>query len=261
MKTHLLLRILNAASLLLALAANGLANFLRLGGLKTGDISALYPSLFTPAPYAFFIWAVIYLLLIGFALFQFGVFDKTGARSTAAVEQVGGFFIANCLFNSAWIVSWHMQRLGLCVLLIFAMLITLIAITGRLRGFDTSTRERWLVCAPFSLYFGWVTVASIACVAVWLVQIQWNGWGLNAPFWTIVTLVLGCVIGTATALRRRDWLYAAAVAWGYAGILVQHIFGFSGAYPLIITTAALCEAILLFVLLRLWMLERRSANG
>jgi len=43
----------------IVLAVNAAANIVPLGGLNTGQLSALYPTGFTPPGYVFGIWSII----------------------------------------------------------------------------------------------------------------------------------------------------------------------------------------------------------
>jgi hypothetical protein len=62
--------------------------------------------------------------------------------------------------------------------LIFLLLMSLIAIYLRLNvGREPAPlRERLAVHLPFSVYLGWITIATIADVAVTLVALNWADW-------------------------------------------------------------------------------------
>ena len=66
-----ILQALNVLGFALVLTLNTLANALPINGMNTGEVSALYPNLFVPAGFTFSIWGIIYLLLLGFVIFQF----------------------------------------------------------------------------------------------------------------------------------------------------------------------------------------------
>ncbi|MBE5778466.1 MAG: tryptophan-rich sensory protein [Clostridiales bacterium] len=235
-----LMRWLNGAAFAALLAVNALANLLPIGGITTGQVSDKFPGLFTPAPVAFAIWGVIYLLLLGFVAFQAGAFNPL--RSRVILQRAGFLFVFSCIFNILWLLSWHYLKLGLSVMWIFALLITLIPLSRLIYHSGEGVWERLFTRGAFSLYFGWITVAAMTNVATWLVSLGWNGFGLPQTFWTILLLILGALIGCLTTFRRRDWVYPLAVIWGYAGILIRHLShkGFQQAYPGVIATTALC---------------------
>ena len=229
------------------LGVNALAEALPLGGVTTGDVSKTYFNLFTPAPVTFAIWGVIYLLLAGFILRQAGAFRKRLGESEETVERAGGWFLFSCLCNAGWLLCWHYDLICLSTLLMLGLLISLAVLTGRLRRSHASRAERLLTEAPFSLYFGWITVATIANVAVWLTKRGWDGWGLSDETWTALLLIAGAVLALVTTLRRREWVYPLAVLWAYVGVIIRHVFDLQGAYPGVIVTAALCCILLMIV--------------
>nr|MBS0038460.1 hypothetical protein [Saprospiraceae bacterium] len=69
MKNTVLL-LANSFTFVLVLAMNFIYGSGMWGTATVGEISAQYPTLITPAGYAFSIWGVIYLLLIGFVGYQ-----------------------------------------------------------------------------------------------------------------------------------------------------------------------------------------------
>ena len=237
----------NALAFAVLLGMNALANLAKLGGVTTGQVSAAYPNLFTPAPVTFAVWGVIYLLLAGFVVWQTGALHDWTSESRTVVEKLGWWFVASCLLNAGWLVAWHFDQIGLSTLLIAGLLVVLAVLVGKTRKPD-ATKLDWLLWqAPFSLYFGWITVATIANVTVWLTKRGWNGWGIAPATWMLVVLTVGALIAIAAILRNRDWVYGLAVVWAYAGILLRQLSsdGFGGAYPAIVVTVCLCIAALL----------------
>lgn len=52
------------------IVVNAMANILPIGGMNTGAISDSYPNIFAPAGITFSIWAVIYLTLALYCIYQ-----------------------------------------------------------------------------------------------------------------------------------------------------------------------------------------------
>ncbi len=236
------IKVLVAVTYVVMIAMNALANALPLNGRTTGGVSDAYGNLFAPAGLTFAIWGVIYLLLLGHVLYQLGLFreDAPGAPDrTALLERVGVLFSASSLVNAAWIVTWHYDLIGLSTVLLATMLVLLILITRAVRATSLSLRERVFVRLPFSVYFGWITVATIANLTVWLVSIDWSGFGIAEPTWAVVIIAVGAVIGATVILRDRDLAYALVLVWAYVGIWIKHTSaaGFAGAYPIVSATA------------------------
>lgn len=231
----------------LMVTVNVLANTLPINGVRTGDVSDAYPNLFAPAGYAFSIWSVIYLLLGLHVLYQFGLFragTPSGDRA-ALLDKVGLYFAISSVANAAWVFAWHYDVIALSVLLIVVILVCLAVITRTVMAAGLTTREKLFVGVPFSVYFGWTTVATVANVTVFLVSLGWDGFGLDESTWTVVVLFAATVIGSAVMLRNRDVVYGVALLWAYTGILVKHLSadGFDARYPRIVATVIACLAV------------------
>src|SRR5688572_10504252 len=115
-----LLRIAATLSFAGTITVNALANILPINGLNTGQVSDLYPSLFTPAGLTFSIWSVIYFLLAGFVVMSWlRPADKT-------INRILPWFILSCPFNICWILAWHHLLTALSVGIMLALLAVLI---------------------------------------------------------------------------------------------------------------------------------------
>lgn len=231
-----IIRILTLVAYVVMVGVNFLAMYLPLGGKTTGEISDNYSNLFAPAGYAFSIWGLIYLLLAIYVIYQF----KRG--DDILVGKVNRIFILNALLNAAWIFAWHNDIIWLSVILIIGLLISLIRIANILRKSTLTERDLRLVGLPFSVYFGWITVATIANITVFLVSLGWGGFGLADSFWTVVVLLIGALIGSWRMLKDKFISYGLVLIWAYVAILFKHvsITGFAGQYPSVIVTAVLC---------------------
>ena len=238
---------------------NVLANALPLNGRNTGDVSDAYPSLFTPAGITFSIWSVIYILLALHVLYQFGLFRENRSDTNGLLNRVGLLFAVSSLANSAWVFAWHYDVIGLSVILIVVILVCLILIADTLRGAHLTRREKWFIAVPFSVYFGWTTVATVANVTVLLVSLGWDGFGISASVWATIMVLVAMGIGTATMLRNRDIAYGLVLIWAFTGILIRQLWadGLDGRYPTII--AAVVASLVIFVAAEAVVLRRRSA--
>lgn len=213
-------RTLNLVSLGILLAVNGLANALPLNGQNTASVSAKYPSLFTPAGYVFSIWGLIYIALIGFAVFPF----LTGVPRITRLERVGGWFTAANLINAAWLFAWHWEILGLSVFLMAGLLASLIIIYIKLEiGLHGRVNpiEQWLIDFPISLYLGWICVATVANISAALVGAGWNGFGIAPAVWTILMITVVTLLGLLMIGRRNAITLPAVLVWALIGIRMQ----------------------------------------
>ena len=224
---------------------NYLANGLPINNRSTGEISDAYPNLFAPAGLTFSIWGLIYLLLGGYVLYQF---TKAGQQRGVLLKKINPFFIATSLANIVWIFAWHYDYIGLSVAIMVVLLFNLIKIADVLRNEKFTSLDKYFIWAPFSVYFGWITVALIANVTVFLVSIGWNGFGIADHIWTSIILLVGAFIGIARLRKDKNSAYGLVLVWAYLGILFKHTSGdgFGGQYPSIIATLVACLALFIF---------------
>ena len=244
--------VLNWVALLVTIGVNGLATGLPLGGRTTGQISDSFPVLFTPAGYVFGIWGVIYLALLGFVIFQ----SLPAQRNNPRLERIGYWFVASCVFNSIWIFLWQYEIFPLTILAMLGLLVSLIVIyqhlgIGLLR---VSGQETWLVNVPFGIYLGWVSVATIANVAVLLYYLGWGGWIISPVAWTLIVLLVATGLGITLIFIRREVAYPLVLVWAFAGIYVKQ-----AATPVVAMIAALL-ALVLLVLLGVSLLRSRRIS-
>lgn len=264
MKSHsgkALLKWSIALALIVMIAVNALSTTLPLNGVTPKEVSDQYPNLFVPAPYVFSIWGVIYVLLIGYTLYALGLFrKKAAAENEPLMRKTGVAFIATSLLNALWLIVWHYGQIELSMIVMLLFLLTLIYARISIAAESLSTREKWFVRLPFSVYFGWITVATIANAVALFVAYGFSGLGLSEAVWTMIILAVGAGIGIATALRFRDAAYLAVFLWAYTGILRNHLGsgGFGGAYPGVITIAALALAAFAAVFLTLLFRPKRT---
>ncbi|MGM0652881.1 MAG: tryptophan-rich sensory protein [Bacillota bacterium] len=247
-KNYNTIKIVVAATYLFMIIMNGLANSVPINGVTTGEVSDSYPDLFAPASITFAIWGIIYLLLAAYTLYQFGFFRQNRGISRAELfSTIGIYFSISSIANGLWILAWHYDAIGLSLLLMLVVLINLIMIGNRLSREEFSLQEKLLIRLPFSIYFGWITVATIANVTTYLVSIGWGGFGISEQIWTIFVLFAGVVIAGARMIRDRDVAYGLVIVWAYIGIWVKHASAseFAGQYPAVISAVTVCILLLL----------------
>ncbi len=231
---------------IIMIAVNSMANILPINDMNTGMISDSYPNLFAPAGLTFSIWGVIYFLLAGYTLYQLGLFQKTGEESDPSLmKKIAFYFIISSLANAAWIFAWHYLRFILSVGLMVIILVSLILINKEIHKQQLTGTEKFFLKLPFSVYFGWITVATIANITVLLVSIGWDGFGIPENVWASIIIVTGMLIGGARMLKDRNIAYGLVLIWAYLGILIKHTgsSGFNGQYPLVIAVVGACLAL------------------
>jgi hypothetical protein len=212
-------QIANLVTVIIALTVNILASALPLNGQNTGEISDRFQVYFVPAGYVFAIWGIIYIGWIAFVIFQFRASQKESPR----LRRLGYLFALSNLANAAWLFAWHYNQFGLSVIIILTLLGLLIASYLRLdvNGEVVSRTERWSVDIPFSIYLGWITVATVANITDLLYLVEWNGFGISAPIWAVIMIIVASVLGLLMAVTRREIAYLLVLIWSFIGIAVK----------------------------------------
>jgi len=247
-------QILNLLGLAGVLIVNGLANVLPLNNLSTGEISDRFEVFFVPAGYVFSIWGLIYLGLIGFGIYQ----ALPSQRENPRLVKVGYWFLVSCLANIAWLFCWHYELFPFSLVMMVILLLSLITIylrldIGRAR---VSTAETWFVNVPFSLYLGWITVATIANVTSLLDYYGWDGWGISAQIWAVIMLAAAGLISTIMSLTRADIVYSLVIIWAVVGIAVKH-----SSEPLVSMAAWITAVfVLVMIIAGVWRSKSQQAN-
>ena len=209
----------NVAAFGLAIAVNVMATSLPLGGQTPPEISAKYPSLFTPAGFTFSIWGVIYFCLTLFIIYQ----ALPSQRDNALLKSIDTWFKASCIANACWLVAWHYELLLLSIVIMACLLLCLVGIYLHLQspGQNGSIFDRLLLHFPFSLYTAWITVATIANVSAVQNGYGFDNVGFDAVTWTLLKLGLAGAIAASVVVRKADPAFALGVGWAAYGISVK----------------------------------------
>ncbi|TLS37041.1 TspO/MBR family protein [Pseudalkalibacillus caeni] len=227
----------NLFAFLLVILMNYLANALPLNGQTTGEVSAQYPVLYTPAGYVFSIWGFIYLLTGIWVIYQ--LIPKH--REHPVFKKASYWFALSCVLNIGWILLWHYEFINLTLVVMVSLLLTLIIIYRKTA--DAEQSSFWLR-APFSVYLGWISVATIVNTGVVLVENNWSQWGISAEAWTVIMLAIGCLLAVWFAFSNKDFLYPLVFIWAFIGITVKQ-----SEYDMIVNTAWVLVGILSIVVL------------
>ena len=236
-RSQIILSIINLAGFLGTVVVNGLATSLPINNKTTGELSDQYPNLFVPAGLTFSIWGLIYILLAIFTIYSVIIAIKKDAAGSF-INKIGLLFFLSCIANMAWIFAWHYEIVPLSLVIMLLLLGFLIAIYMRLGvgNKGPAKKEQYLVHLPFSVYLGWITIATIANVTALLVDVNWSRFGLSEQFWAVVVIVVGIAIALSVLLRRQDIYYCLVVDWALLGILVKRLASSIPAQSVIIIT-------------------------
>lgn len=219
-KEYSVLKWVNIIAFALTVVVNSLAGSTTIiGGVDTAQISDANPTLVTPAGYVFSIWGVIYVLLGVFVVFQ----ALPSQQGKEYHGKISWLFALGSLANIVWLFLWQFELLGYSVILMFLLLASLILIYLRL-GIGKSkvpVSERLAVHMPFSVYLGWITIASIANVSATAVSVNWDGFGINPETWAALIIIVALLITILVITTRKDIAYALVIIWALLGIAVK----------------------------------------
>ena len=233
----------NFLAILAAFGTNVWANVAPLNGLTIGEISRTYFSdvLIIPASYAFAIWGLIYLGLISLAIYM--VLPRQ--HILPQLRQIGYYLTISSLSQIVWVFLFQSLQFSLSVIAMVGILVSLIVLYLRL-GINLKTlpsSQRWLVNFPISIYFGWISVATIVNIASALNAADWSGWGISSLVWTAIMIVVGTIIAAIVTWKRRDRIYGSVFVWALVAISVQH-----GENPTLALIAGALAGILLLII-------------
>ncbi|WP_400070849.1 tryptophan-rich sensory protein [Zobellia russellii] len=235
--------ILNLFSVIVVILVNYVSQAFRLNGTTIGEISAKYDNLFTPAGYAFSIWGIIFLSLIGYSIFQVkrAFFSKKESDFINQTEY--WFFIANML-NAAWVLAFVFDYTGLSVLIMLGILFSLIKIilNTNMERWDAPIEIITFTWWPICIYSGWIAVATIANISAYLTKLGWSGGSFSEKVWTLILLGIATAINLTITWKRNMREFALVAVWAFIAIFVRHQENYQ-----LIAYSALFASVILFV--------------
>lgn len=212
--------ILNTITFVLMLFVNYASSTGIFVNTTVADIAHKYDTLFVPADYAFIIWSVIFLLCAGFVIHQWTLIKNDTKKY---IQRTGLWFAISNISNTLWVYCWVHEWLGLSVILILTLLLSLIILVIKLRLEldDEPVRTILFVWWPIAIYTGWIMVATIACIASWLVYINWNGFNMAPDFWCMIMIIIASLL-YVFLIRKRNLRESAGVGlWAFIAIAIR----------------------------------------
>ncbi|KZS88663.1 hypothetical protein SISNIDRAFT_497831 [Sistotremastrum niveocremeum HHB9708] len=173
---------------------------------------------FTPAPWAFGIWTIIHLLLLGYIIYQF---FPAGKRTI--IDGISWRFPLLAVLTAVYVNVWVRQHY--IVAFIFSLLVSstvshIYYIVKKYHAGENLNDELW-IHLPFSLYHGFTTVL--------VVLTAFEAFGVNAythrpGIWTKVFVFLGLFFLESTSVAyafssaEGDIAASIAIAWSLFAI-------------------------------------------
>lgn len=198
------------------IAVNALANIVPINGQQTGEISDQFDVYFVPAGYVFSIWGLIYLALIAYTIYQ----ALPAQVNNPTLKKISLYYWVNSITNSIWVVLWHYEQFPTTLVAMIVILLSLILIYTTLKtdpSFSSGARL-WLVVVPFSIYLGWISVATIANISQVLVFLGWGGWSIAPSIWAAIMVIVAAALGIGMALRFGSAAFNLVLIWAFIGI-------------------------------------------
>jgi hypothetical protein len=254
MKKITINQIITIFATLLTITVNGLANALPLNGQGTGEISDRFAIYFVPAGYVFSIWGLIYLGLIAFTVYQ----AFPAQRENELLKKIYPAYWIGSLANTAWIFLWHYEFFPLTLAAMLTILATLLYIQTQLSKVRSQMDrcQKWYVQYPFSIYLGWISVATIANLSQVLFYINWESWGIAPAIWAVIMLAVATLLGLLMAWRENDIPYPLVLVWAFVGIAVSQ-----ADTALVATSAQITAGILALAVVITAYRKRGSSQG
>jgi translocator protein len=215
-KAGLLNRLIAPLVVVVTVAINGAANLLPLNGRSTAEISNSFPIVITPPGFVFAIWGIIYSGLIGYSIYQLLPAQADNPR----LRAIAPWFLWNGISNTVWLLLWHYGFHALTFAAMLGVLATLVVIYLKLRSSAAPLSERLLVQGPFSIYLGWILVATLVNGGVLGWELGWQAVGTGAAWIGIVLLAVGLAVNWAFAWNFNDWAIPLVLVWATYGISV-----------------------------------------
>jgi hypothetical protein len=248
--------VFNAIGYIMVIAVNAMAGLNMLNGKSPANISEKYSNLFTPAGITFYIWGIIYLSLLGFIIYQLWLAfsGKHQPELEVFMERLRAWWLFSCLANTCWLFTWHYELLPFSMLIMLALLVSLFAIN---MNFNIAVQkvdwpEKLFIHLPFSLYLGWICVATIANIGALSVYLGGTGTSIS---WTIFLILICTVVVSLLVIRRKNITIGIVALWAFYGIIVkrQEVDG-PPAFPI---TAACIVAMAVIILAALIQLMKK----
>jgi hypothetical protein len=243
MKKTQILAILNLLALLIHITLSYFTQFKLINDQDIGQVSNTYDSVFTPAGITFAIWGVIYTALLFFCTYHIRMVFKHPDTHPANknVHRTGVWFILNNIGAAAWLLVWTKGLIPASAGLIIFQLITLIIINMRLNIHDPYSRtdSKIFTQFPLSIYFGWLTIATIANISVFLIATGWDGFGFNySPIeWTRIMIGVSVFLTILVVFTRRNIFFGLVIIWALYGIVLKRQSINANTYSSVIETA------------------------
>ena len=232
--TVLLFQVINVSAFVICIIMQKLHEKCAVTNLR--DMNMKWDIKFHPAPYAFAIWGIIYLLLTVFVVYQALPASMAPHRNDEFIYvQVGYWFLANMILNGLWLIVFVRDNKWthlLSEVINLALLATCLRIMMLSCRAELTTFEAIIIRTGFSLYSGWVTAANV--LNIFFVIKSWKSPSVEDDEYTAIkeeadkgetslavkALYIVFVIYAAISIEELNPAYGIVLLWVYRAIQV-----------------------------------------
>ncbi len=180
-----------------------------IGGMTQADISNLYPTAITPAGITFSIWSIIYLMWIITSVMII-------LKKIEITKKQSIFYSLSVLLTAFWLVPWGYQMMG-------TALILMLIILGSLKyTFHLTRKSHPVLRSSVELTLGWINIATVANITVWLISLGFTGWNIPEVYWAIGILWLALLLTTYYQCRYKTYIISIVFLWTMLGEWIAH---------------------------------------
>ncbi len=237
-------------ALIAMIVCNALFESMKLGGVTSAEVSNEVFAWFAPAGYVFAIWGVIYAAL---AVWMLTATWRSMKRQTVTMRE-GVLFVLSCALNIGWLAAFHFKLIELSLVVIVALWFTMLLMYSSIKA----RREPLTTRIPFSLYFGWLTVAVCANVAH--LAARWSATPLIANEVSTIAIVVGLLVAAFVVARtQNDLVFPLVVLWAAVGVGV-HLMQVDFTVARVLFALSVVGALAIYIPAVVRMVSSRSAG-
>ncbi|WP_028296909.1 hypothetical protein [Olivibacter sitiensis] len=249
MKLHQQIAILNLIAFAAAFLFSMLGQTDIVGQYSMAEISAMHETAITPAGFTFSIWALLYLALavmtVGHVLIAFRKPENYVVNRE--LEIMGPLFATNQAAIALWVYFWLNNYVGISLVLILVQLLSLYGIGQRLRLLNPKLGKTslFLTQFPLSMYFAWITIATLANFAAWIHSLGWLASVSADVYMGYILLLVAIAVGFSTIYFRHNVFFGLVYIWAFYGIVMKRMQIDDTAYSYIVYLCAVGIAVFL----------------
>ncbi len=195
------------------LGATGFIN-----GNSQSDVSKNFPTMITPAGFAFSIWGVIYFIMF---LAIISPLFKKSEMNAKKLNAIAKLFWVSALINIAWTIVFSYEIIWLSAILILALLITVFTMMKKLKTIGGD--DNGFFDLGFGLYAGWLSIASVVNVMAFLYSINFNFFNNSEVFYCVLLSVFVVIIALLQKFHNNPF-YVLSIVWAFFGIIKKLSF-------------------------------------